>query len=146
MKNCKHPTCENECRRKKTKVKNEHPRLLAQAQEAVNAFVRRRDRNKPCICGCGNRVEQAGHYYPAGSYSGVRFDEVNIHGIARICNYFKDTTAIDPEYEVGLIARVGLGAVNDLKARAEATRHYKWSREELKAIINKYKKPTNAIF
>jgi hypothetical protein len=114
--------------------------LLKVAQNAFNAKVRERDKNKGCICGCGRKVEQAGHFFPAGSYSGVRFDEVNVNGIAKECNYFKPSAAIDPEIETGLIARIGMATVIDLKNRAEKTRMYKWTREELIAIINSSKK------
>jgi hypothetical protein len=57
--------------------------LLKVAQNAFNAKVRERDKNKGCICGCRRKVEQAGHFFPAGSYSGVRFDERNVHGISQ---------------------------------------------------------------
>jgi hypothetical protein len=161
--NCNHPTCfdSEECRRpakpkkmyqlKRTRIRKKafprgdinaltHEELLKVAQNAVNTYVRERDKRKGCICGCGRPVEQAGHFYPAGSYSGVRFDEVNVNGISKHCNYFKPTPAIDPEYEVGLTLRFGMAAVMDLTRRAERTRFYRWDREELIAIINKYKK------
>lgn len=162
-KNCLHPTCydSDTCRRPvkekkvyklkrnpvyKVKPKGDintltHEELLKVAQNAVNAKVRERDKHKSCICGCGAPVEQAGHLYPAASYSGVRFDyERNIHGIAKACNYFKSTPAIDPEVEVGVIARIGLAATVDLTRKAIETRAYKWSRQELIDIINSCKK------
>jgi mannitol-1-phosphate/altronate dehydrogenase len=43
-----------------------------------------------------------------------------------------------PEYEVGLIARFGMPAVRDLIERAQKTRVYKWSRQELLEIIDTY--------
>jgi hypothetical protein len=161
MKTCKHPTCENECRRpvkskkmyqlKRTALKNKRlptgdinllstNELLKVAQNAFNAKVRERDKNKGCICGCRRKVEQAGHFFPAGSYSGVRFDERNVHGISKQCNYFKSSPAIDPEFEVGLISRMGMVTVMDLTRKAEKTRMYKWTRQELIAIINSSKK------
>lgn len=160
--NCSHPTCFDspECRRpiktkkryqlKRTPIKRfkpstgdlsnlTHAELLIVAQNAFNAFIRNRDRNKPCVCGCGGRVEQAGHFYPSGSFSGVRFDEINVNGIGKACNYFKSTPAIDPEYEAGLIARVGITTVLKLTERAYRTKFYKWEREDLIEIIQKYK-------
>lgn len=156
---CGHATCEGECRRpvkekkvyklKRNPVYKVKPKgdinaltngeLLKVAQNAVNASVRERDKHKGCICGCGAPVEQAGHLYPAGSYSGVRFDERNIHGIAKACNYFKSTPAIDPEVEVGVIARIGLAATVDLTRTAAKTKFYKWERSQLIEIIEKYK-------
>lgn len=159
--NCSHPTCFDSpvCRRpaKQKKVyalkrkpvykkrlpkcdvnSLTHAELLIVAQNAINARVRERDKNKTCICGCGRPIEQAGHLYPAGSYSGVRFDlDTNIHGIAKACNYYKATPAIDPMVEVGVVARIGLQATLALTKKAIETRAYKWSRQELISIINK---------
>lgn len=149
-KNCTHATCQGEtCRReKKTKARkvvsrsssNDHPRLLKQAQEIVNLYVRIRDKNKPCICGCGAQVEHAGHFYPAGSYSGVRFDTgMNIFGQGRNCNFFGADSAIDPNIETSLVAKFGMPAVRAFILKAEATRLYKWGRQELQEIITLYK-------
>jgi hypothetical protein len=159
---CRHPCCPDDgpCRKpkkqkkvyqlKRTAIKRQrlpkgdinllsHNELEKVAQSAFNAFVRNRDKDKPCICGCGGRVEQAMHFFPAGSYSGVRFDEVNVNGGSTVCNYFKPGAAIDPEVETGIIARYGMATVNELIEKAKETRAYKWSKGELIKIIEKYK-------
>jgi hypothetical protein len=160
-KTCKHPCCGVVCRKppktkkvyplKRTPLKKPklpkgdldkltHNELEKVARNAFNRFIRERDKHLGCICGCGGRVEQAGHYFPAGSYSGVMFDERNVNGISRDCNYYKSSAAIDPEYQVGLVGKFGIATVMDLTRKAEKTRAYRWSREELREIIKKYKK------
>ncbi|UAY56237.1 recombination protein NinG [Arachidicoccus terrestris] len=154
MSECKHPTCGEFCRRpkkekkvyqlkrspikkKKPKSKPEDlPEMLDLAQIIFNKWIRNRDKDKPCISG-GGITEDAGHYFPQGKYSGVRFDEMNVNGQSRYDNRFKEGNL--PGYLAGLIERYGRDAVEDLEARAKATKFYKWSRDELQAIINKYK-------
>lgn len=101
-----------------------------------NKWIRERDKNKPCISS-GSKPEQAGHFYPAGSYSGVRFDEVNVNGQSKEDNCYK--AGNEEAYRVGLIGRYGIETVKELEEKAKATRLYKWSREELEEIITKYK-------
>lgn len=127
---------------KKNEIKktsdNDIPLLLKKAQDAFNAFIRERDRDEKCICGCGKKIEQCGHFFPMGSYSGVRFDEVNGNGIAKNCNYFCDSP-IDQRYEIGLIARVGQSTVLMLTDRANKTKLHRWTRDELIEIEKEYK-------
>lgn len=101
-----------------------------------NKWIRERDADKCCISS-GGKVEQAGHYYPAGSYSGVRFDEVNVNGQSIEDNCFKSGN--EKDYRVGLIERYGQAEVDALDERAKTTRLKRWTREELEAIINNYK-------
>jgi len=114
------------------------PELLIFTQAIFNKWIRERDKYKPCISS-GLVVEtiQAGHYKPAGSYSGVRFDEMNVNGQSVEENCFKSGN--EKVYREGLIDRYGLEAVLQLEARANETKFYKWSRNELQDIINKYK-------
>jgi hypothetical protein len=142
--NCKHPTCYDspECRREKKASKTEQLSLIVKAQSAFNRYIRLRDKDKPCICGCGEKVEHAGHYFPL-NYSGVRFNEMNVNGQAKNCNFF-GSSAIDPNYEAGLIDRYGMGATSDLIIKAESTKFKKWSRQELQEIIDIYNKKIKA--
>ena len=110
--------------------------LLAYAQIVFNKWVRVRDEDKPCISS-GGRVEQAGHYKPAGSFSGVRFDEINVNGQTVEDNCHKGGN--ENQYREGLVARYGEAAVIELEERAYKTKFKKWTREELEAIIEKYK-------
>lgn len=151
MKQCKHPTCGAFCRRpvikkakivKKIKTKSKDftgftlPQLLQFAQIVFNKYIRERDKGKPCISS-GGFADQAGHYYPAGSYSGVRFDEVNVNLQSKEDNCFKSGN--ESGYRVGLLDRYGERELISLDERAKETRLKRWTRSELVEIINKYK-------
>ena len=129
-------------RARKEKVKT-IPELIKEAQFAFNAFIRARDRLRPCIC-CG-RTEQmgyglsahgwdCGHYRSTGSASHLRFHEDNAHRQLVICNRYGAGRAVD--YRIGLIARIGLERVEALEA--DNTPH-KWTAEELREIKARYK-------
>lgn len=155
-KTCSHPTCENECRRepkpkkvyqiKRSPLKKKAfcgysktaskelslPDLLAMAQAQFNLMIRLRDRDKGCIC-CGGPVEHAGHFYPQGTFSGVRLDELNVNGCCETCNVYLDGNL--DAYIKGIVVRYGLQASMDLTDKALSTRFYKWSKGELLQII-----------
>lgn len=158
MRECKHPTCGDTCRRekkpkkiyylKRSPIKKKvpankkgyeslpHGQLLQLAQMVFNKWIRRRDLKKLCIS-FGKQVEDAGHYYPAGKYSGVRFDEINVNGQSRLDNQMDEGSL--QAYRIGLIQRHGTAVVYALDERARLTMFYKWSRAELVEIIEKYK-------
>ncbi|EEF25886.1 Protein ninG, putative [Ricinus communis] len=80
-----------ETRRRKEAIKT-IPDLIKEAQVAFNAFIRERDRAKPCIC-CGlplgagevGGAFDCGHYRSTGSASHLRFDERNAHAQRKVC-------------------------------------------------------------
>lgn len=117
---------------------------VAEAQKAFNAYIRLRDAGKPCIC-CGlplgeaaNSVD-AGHYRSRGSAPHLRFDERNVHSQRKQCNrYGFDITG----YRNGLIARIGLEAVEALEAD-QAPKHYTVA--DLKAIRDEYRAKAKAL-
>lgn len=94
---------------------------LREAQQAFNAFIRERDRQAgyPCISSgrpldwSGNQVD-AGHYRSTGAAPHLRFDERNCHAQSKHDNRFLSGSAVD--YRLGLIARIGLEAVESLEA------------------------------
>jgi hypothetical protein len=113
---------------------------LKEAQVAFNAFIRFRDRNQSCISsGVPLTLEavgggyDCGHYRSVGSAPHLRFDERNAHGQTKKENRYLSGNAIS--YRVGLIARIGLAAVEALEAD-NAPR--KWSIDDLKAIKAHY--------
>ncbi|ELL6469283.1 recombination protein NinG, partial [Salmonella enterica] len=61
---------------------------IKQAQQAVNAFIRERDRDLPCIsCGTLTSAQwDAGHYRTTAAAPQLRFDERNIHKQCVVCN------------------------------------------------------------
>lgn len=115
--------------------------LIKEAQVAFNAFIRARDKDRPCIC-CGQPLGSGdvggaydcGHYRSTGSASHLRFDERNAHAQRKVCNRWGAGRAVD--YRIGLIARIGLAAVESLESDNTPR---KWTREELIEIKREYR-------
>lgn len=121
------------------------PELIKVAQREFNAYIRARDKDQPCICCgqplCGSDASAStggafdcGHYRSTGSAPHLRFDERNAHGQRKVCNRWGAGRAVD--YRIGLIARVGLEAVEALEADNTIR---KWTREELREIAATYR-------
>ena len=119
--------------REKLKTKSE---WMREAQAAFNAYIRFRDQlaGHPCISSgqpldwSGNNVD-AGHYRSRGSAPHLRFDERNCHAQSKKDNRYLSGNAVD--YRIGLIARIGLEAVESLEADQTPK---KYTIAELKAI------------
>ena len=127
----------DKAKREKLKTKGEWTRG---AQAAFNAFIRARDAGQPCIC-CGRTSTgatsggewDAGHYRSRGSAPHLRFDERNVHAQLKQCNRYDSGNVVG--YRLGLIARIGLAAVEALEAD-QLPRHY--SIEQLRGIKAHY--------
>lgn len=125
-------------RKEKLKTRNDY---IKETQVAFNAFIRERDKDKPCIC-CGKPLGEsqvgggfdAGHYRSVGSSPHLRFNEDNCHGQRKYCNNWRSGNAVD--YRLGLINRIGMERVEQLEADNEPR---KWTIDELKEIKQKYK-------
>lgn len=124
------------------------PVLLRETQVDFNKFIRTRDRDQPCIS-CGkppgdlsqlHAGRDAGHYRSVGSASHLRFHEDNCHAQCVHCNQWGAGRAVD--YRIGLVARIGLPAVEALEADNVPR---KWTREGLIAIRAEYKAKTKAL-
>jgi hypothetical protein len=77
-------------RAEKIKTRSEH---LAELQDAVNAYVRLRDINDPCIS-CDKPATwrgqwHASHFKSVGHAPGLRFNLLNIHKACSVCNKWK---------------------------------------------------------
>ncbi|HEX7911761.1 MAG TPA: recombination protein NinG [Paraburkholderia sp.] len=106
----------------KAKTRGTH---LKEAQVAVNAYVRLRDANKPCIS-CDRPATWGGqwhasHYRAVGSNPGWRFNLWNISKSCSICNAWKSGNLT--EYRPRLIAKIGLERVEMLE-RESPVRKY----------------------
>lgn len=116
-------------------------KLLAEAQTAVNAFIRWRDRDQTCIC-CGQPFEpgkpggsvDAGHYLARSIAPHVRFNEDNIFAQRKNCNRPGGTTRA--AFRAGVIARIGLARVEAVEAPAPV---HKWTRDEVRGIRDHYR-------
>lgn len=102
--------------------------LKKKVQRIVNAYVRERDKDLPCIsCQkyCPN--PQAGHYIAQGSSGSLRFNLMNINNQCAGCNIYKHGNLI--LYRIGLISKIGEERVQYLENHMHDMK--KWTREEL---------------
>jgi hypothetical protein len=129
----------------KLKTKGE---WLADLQRVFNAYIRERDRYQSCIC-CGRTnikdyltgsAWDAGHYRSVGSAPHLRFDERNVHRQLVHCNRDRSGNAV--EYRRGLIARIGLDAVEALEAD-QTPRNY--TIDDLKRMKAEYASKLRAL-
>lgn len=107
----------------------------------VHAYVRERDKGKPCIsCGCQwNSDFQAGHFYAAGSFETLRFDFDNIQGQCQQCNLYNNGNF--ENYSLRLPERIGLEKYNELVKKASIDKQFSkvWNLDNLKEIRDKIK-------
>ena len=116
--------------------------LIREAQAAVNAYVRARDANLPCVS-CGRHHEgqwHAGHYRSTGSRPDLRFDLANIHKQCAPCNSHLSGNLIP--YRAELIRRVGQAEVDRLEGPPLPT---KLERYEIIALRAKYRTLTKEL-
>ena len=117
--------------------------LIKKAQKVFNDYVRARDRNQLCIS-CNKPLGakfDAGHYFNANNHWSVRFDENNVHGQCVTCNQFKHGNLLN--YQIGIQQRIGADELINLHAIAHETK--KFTRDELREIISKYKEKLKAF-
>jgi hypothetical protein len=127
--------------RERKKALETIPELIKVAQREFNAFIRLRDKDRPCIC-CGQPLGEGdvggaydcGHFRSVGSASHLRFDERNAHAQRKYCNRYRAGRAV--EYRIGLVERIGLDGVLALEADNTVK---KWEREELRQIAATYR-------
>lgn len=131
-------------RRAELRTKGDH---TAAAQVAFNAYIRMRDQLAGYLCissgkpldWSGNNVD-AGHYRSRGSAPHLRFDERNVHAQSKQENRYASGNATD--YRIGLIARIGLAAVEALEADQTPRRY---TVDELVALKIEYRAKLRAL-
>lgn len=112
----------------------------AEARKEFQLYIRLRDKNQPCIS-CGTNTPKqwhGGHYLKAELFSGLIFNEDNCHKQCSRCNDLFSGNEL--EYRDGLIKRYGLKFVKNLEALKQGSRQYKYTKQELIEIKEKYKK------
>lgn len=122
-------------REQKAKIKSRGDHLK-EAQQAFNAYIRERDRHRPCIS-CGTYTAgqfHAGHYRTTKAAPELRFEELNCHKQCAQCNNFDSGNIV--EYRINLVQRLGQEAVEWLEGPHEA-KHY--TTDDLKEIKRKYR-------
>ncbi|PHM58927.1 protein ninG [Xenorhabdus stockiae] len=109
---------------------------IQQAQRAVNAYIRERDRDLPCVS-CGTYTSSqwdAGHYRTTLAAPQLRFDERNIQRQCIVCNQHKSGNIVP--YRVELIRRIGQAAVDAIESNHD---RHRWTIEECQSIRDEYK-------
>ena len=127
---------EKKIRREKLMTLSDYEKL---AKKSFQKWIRMRDEKLPCIsCGKSNCADwAAGHYFPAGVYSGLIFSEVNCHKQCNsYCNMFLSGNVAN--YRIGLVSRIGLEKVEELEASKDKLRTYKYTKDELIGIRIEY--------
>lgn len=125
----------------KVRMKNELKTTsdwMKEAQKVFNQYIRLRDKHKPCVS-CESKLGvkyDAGHYFSSGGHKAVTFNEDNVHAQCVTCNRYKHGNLL--EYQIGIEKRIGADRL--LKLHAEAHEVRKYTTDELKKIISKYKK------
>jgi hypothetical protein len=121
-------------------AKKTYAELKRKAVNVFNSYIRKRDVDLGCIsCGSHNQI-QAGHYYSAGHYELLRFDEDNVHSQCLRCNYFLSGNLT--HYRENLIKKIGIERVDKLDELAKISKRQRVSRNDrffLIELIEKYK-------
>ena len=112
---------------------------INKAKQVFQKWIRKRDKDEACIsCGTvSSDLWDGGHYLKAEIYTGVIFNEINVHKQCRKCNRFLGGN--EAQYRIALCLKYGESKVAELEKLANETRQYRWSSEELKKIIDIYK-------
>jgi hypothetical protein len=116
--------------------------IVKAAQMVFNKYIRERDKDELCIsCKQTPKKVNAGHFWNANNHWNVRFDEDNVHVQCERCNSFLSGNLL--EYRTNLLTKIGAERFNQLEARARVTR--KFTKDELKELIKKYKEKYNQL-
>lgn len=109
--------------------------FIKQAQQAVNAYIRERDKNLPCVS-CGTLIAaqwDAGHYRTTAAAPQLRFDPRQIWKQCSVCNQHKSGNLVP--YRAELILRIGIAEVESIEGNHE---RHRWTIEECKSIKAEY--------
>lgn len=123
----------------KEKIKNLSD-YEGEARRVFQKWIRERDKHLPCISCNNSDTDQwdAGHLFKAELYSGLIFHEDNVHKQCKQCNHRLHGNEIN--YRIGLVKRIGIERVEWLENHKDRLRIYKYTKDELIEIKNKYQK------
>ena len=130
------PKKSNKLYKKVDKLKS-LPKLIKDAQQVFNKYIRTRDAGLVCISCGSDKANQAGHWISVKQSSALRFHEWNVNLQCAGCNLYLHGNQV--MYRVGLVKKIGEKAVAELESMYVNNRIKKWDREELENIINQYK-------
>lgn len=118
---------------------------IQKVQDKFNLYIRLRDTHGiagQCIS-CPAPVYfnncHASHFYSAGHYKSLRFNEDNCHTSCIKCNTYLHGNLL--EYRKGLIKKIGIDRVEKLEILAGSSKRSVWKpmEFELQAIYDEYK-------
>ena len=135
---------------KKDSKENDENTLLKLAQTTFNKYIRLRDINDKCIS-CDyvwgglnhQRQQHASHFISTSKSRLLRFNEDNVHKSCQICNTHLSGNLA--EYRPRLIEKIGLDRVLELERLANDNKPCRYTAEDYKAIIDKYKNKIKEI-
>ena len=113
------------------------------ATRYFNKFIRERDADKPCVSCKKYKVLQAGHFYSAGHYPALEYNEKNVHGQCVQCNMHEHGNL--NLYRKNIVSRIGQDGLDELDNIADYYRKHGWKHDRfyLIGIIEKYKNYAN---
>lgn len=124
----------------KAKQEDEHEKKriasLKNTKTQVHAYIRNRDKGKPCIsCGAKwNDTFQCGHHYKSETFETLRFNLDNLNGQCRRCNLHLEG-AFD-NYALNLPKRIGKERYDNLVSLAKVDKQFEkvWNVDNLKEV------------
>ena len=124
--------------RKMKEKQKDLPYYKRQLREVLHKYIRLRDANKPCAA-CGRsmvgRKGDVSHFWSAGSYPNLKFDERNIHLCCVPCNQFRGGNLV--EYGLRLPSIIGREQYEQLAS--ERNKRASFTIPDLKEKIAHYK-------
>lgn len=115
-------------------------KLIQEARVPFQVWIKFRDANKGCVS-CNTTesdIYDAGHFKKAEVFTGLIFDERNVHKQCRKCNRYLNGN--EGEYRKRLVSRFGQEWIDKLDEDADKSRKFSWSREALSELKERYKK------
>jgi 5-methylcytosine-specific restriction endonuclease McrA len=115
------------------------PELRQKAGVVFRRFIRIRDEGQMCISCNSWHTRDASHFYSAGHYPALEFNEDNVHLSCASCNRFKGGNL--HEYRKRLIKKIGEDRVKALDDLSDAYKKtaYKHDRFRLIEILEEYR-------
>jgi hypothetical protein len=109
------------------------------ATKYFNAYIRDRDKHKGCISCDSDTFTDAGHFYSAGHFPSLRYNEMNVFGQCKRCNYFLHGNL--DEYRQRITKRITPEQLESLDYEVKRYKQtgYKWDRWYLIEVIETYK-------
>lgn len=116
-------------------------------------YIRLRDDYVCCSCGAigekssqykggHSRVIQAGHYFPKSAYSGIYYNEKNVHAQCAVCNMNMEDPTVKNSYTNFMINKYGIETIELLKVEGKSK---KLSTGEMSILLNYYKQKIKNI-